>query len=273
MRTLFALVFAPAVLLAAPVPKDKDKKDEDAIVGSWAVAAAACERLPGKREDLRFVFAEKGKFTLRASDSNSHDGEFKLDTTTSPKTLDLTIDGKPSPAVYDLDGDTITVCLPLDKDQMRPKAFAPDAKSNTAVLILVRLDPKTGKPVPQPKNEDAAALAGTWACSGYDDGGGKPLPLDSLADKRFVFAEKGKFSGLSPDENKNGTYELGTLGKRKTVTINDGRQTMPMLYELDGDTLKLSTSYYGLPVAVAACQDTKTLLLTLKRVKDEKKDK
>ncbi len=128
-----AVLFAAAVgLTAAPVPKDKDKaaKDEDAIQGSWKIEsfeAGGPQGAPPKEalDAMRFVFKKDGKMSLTGGPGGqSRDGEYKMDAKASPKTLDMTLDGKPALAIYELDGDTFKMCMSEGKDP-RPTEFKP----------------------------------------------------------------------------------------------------------------------------------------------------
>jgi hypothetical protein len=67
LLALFAVFALPALLVAAPVPKEKDKpKDEDAILGTWKIekfdaGGGPGGPPPGEMDKIRFVFEKDGK--------------------------------------------------------------------------------------------------------------------------------------------------------------------------------------------------------------------
>jgi uncharacterized protein (TIGR03067 family) len=126
-----AVLFAAAVgLTAAPVPKEKkDVKDEDAIQGSWKIETfeAGGQQGPPPKEmldQMRFVFKKDGKLSVGGGPGGqSRDGEYKLDPTAKPKTIDLISDGRPAPGIYELDGDTFKLCMSEGSNAVRPTEF------------------------------------------------------------------------------------------------------------------------------------------------------
>lgn len=144
MRTLtLALVLlAPAVLVAAPVPKDKEKpKDDDAIVGTWAIDQFdfGGEKPPVEAKDIQFVFAEKGKFSMVNGPKERGEGTFKLDPTAKVKAMDIALDGQTMLAIYELDGDTLKIAIPDKPNSPRPEAFVANAKERLAVVTFKRV--------------------------------------------------------------------------------------------------------------------------------------
>ncbi len=144
MRTLALLtaLALPALLVAAPVPKDKEKaKDEDAIVGTWAVDKFdyGGGNPPPQVLNLQFVFAEKGKFTMVNGPKERPDGTFKIDPAAKVKTIDISLDGQDMKAIYELDGATLKVCMPDKPNSPRPEAFVADAKDRISVVTFKRV--------------------------------------------------------------------------------------------------------------------------------------
>lgn len=129
-------------------------------------------------------------------------------------------------------------------------------------------------PVPKDdkKVKDEEAIVGTWEVESFDAGGEK-LPD---TDVRLRFGEKGKFDMLGEYPNRReGTFKLDPTAKLKTIDIKAGEAKILGLYELDGDTLKWC---YAWQEGVARPEEMKAngkagiVLVTLKRVKDEKKE-
>jgi uncharacterized protein (TIGR03067 family) len=126
-----AVVVLTATLVAAPVPKDKEKvKDEDAIQGTWKIeqfdtGGAAGGPPPGEVEKIRFTFKKDGKLSMLGGPEagKERDGEYKMDPKASPKSIDMTLEGRPALAIYELDGDTLKICMTEGDKAARPSEF------------------------------------------------------------------------------------------------------------------------------------------------------
>lgn len=131
----------PVLLLAAPVPKDKEKvKDEDALLGTWVIDKFdAGGDKPPDFHDIKFVFAEKGKFNMIRGPKDRGDGTFKIDPSAKMKTMDVSLDGTTMLAIYELDGDTLKMCIPDKPSSPRPEAFVANAKERVAVVTFKRV--------------------------------------------------------------------------------------------------------------------------------------
>jgi len=137
------VLVAVGVANAAPVPKAKPKpKDEDAILGAWVL-----DKFDGPdgpqvdRGPIRFIFTKDGKFAVKLGGGEigkQEPGRYKLDPTAKPKALDLTeIGGNSAPAIYELDGDTLRICLAEGPNAVRPTEFKATGK-RVAVVTFKR---------------------------------------------------------------------------------------------------------------------------------------
>jgi uncharacterized protein (TIGR03067 family) len=152
LLSLFAALAWPTLLLAAPVPKDEKKaKDEDAIQGTWKAdkfdnGGAPGGPPPGELEKIRFVFEKDGVFQLLGGPGvETLKGTFKIDPTAKLKTIDMTITppgGGEKPetvlGLYELDGDTLKLCMTGGPGKVRPEEFKTDGKS-IAVITFSRI--------------------------------------------------------------------------------------------------------------------------------------
>ncbi len=68
-------------------------------------------------------------------DSPAKEGEYKLDPAAKVKTINLTKNGRVSPGIYELDGDTLRICLAEGTAAARPTEMKPDAKSVALVTF------------------------------------------------------------------------------------------------------------------------------------------
>jgi len=132
------------------------------------------------------------------------------------------------------------------------------------------------------KVKDEEAILGTWKFVKFDDGSDREPQAEMVAMVAkfyFAFKKDGKMAVPDPskkDTEKEGTFKLDPAAKTKAIDILvKGDKDTLGVYELDGDTLKLCTAPSGKmtrPTEFKA--DGKgTYVITLKRVKDEKKDK
>lgn len=127
MRFLLAVgvLISCGLASANPVPKDKakPKKDEDAIRGVWQVETIEVNGMvvPAGTERMRFTFGDgKLKLTL-VGKPKEQDATFKLDTTAKQKAIDIDEGkGRASLGIYELDGDTLKICLAEGKTPVRP---------------------------------------------------------------------------------------------------------------------------------------------------------
>lgn len=155
LSSLFAVGLFASVLIAAPIPKDKEKaKDEDVILGTWKPekfdnAGGTGGPTPAELDKLRFVF-EKDNVLRVTGGPNGEEakGTFKLDPTAKVKTIDLTMTEPAAPGgkgqvqtvlgVYELDGDTLKLCFGEGPNQPRPEELKPDGK-RVAVVTFARV--------------------------------------------------------------------------------------------------------------------------------------
>lgn len=147
MRFVLTAVVLPALALgltAAPVPKEKGKvKDEDAILGTWKVetfdvGGGANGPRPDEVTKLRLTFKD-GKVAADRGDGKPDEIEYKLDATTTPKSLDLIEKSHTMMGIYELDGDTLKICVSEGGAKgVRPTEMKPDGK-NVAVITLKRV--------------------------------------------------------------------------------------------------------------------------------------
>jgi uncharacterized protein (TIGR03067 family) len=145
--TLAALVFGLFLATAALAADDATKKDQEKLQGTWQTVSG---ELNGDKLDeelckvLKFV-CKGAKFEVQGPADILQQyakASFKIDATTTPKTLDVKIgDGEKKgdeiEGIYELDGDNLKVCAKLVGKE-RPADFTTKSGSNMVSLVLKR---------------------------------------------------------------------------------------------------------------------------------------
>lgn len=131
------------------------------------------------------------------------------------------------------------------------------------------------------KVKDEEAILGTWKLERSDSDTWNPPP-EVVEKVRLTFAKDGKLTveGLGSEGKAEEEFKLGPAAKLKTIDLTFEKSLLLGAYDLDGDTLKLCCQLdvpigekFTRPEEVKADPKKWTVLLTFKRVEDEKKDK
>jgi uncharacterized protein (TIGR03067 family) len=134
---------ATALVATADDPKAK-AKDTDAIVGSWKIDKFDSGGGPGGPpkellDSMRLTFLKDGKMEMSGGPGGEKmAGEFKLDPAAKLKTIDLVREGKTAAGIYELDGDTLKLCIAEPPGSARPAEMKADGKG-IAVVTLKRV--------------------------------------------------------------------------------------------------------------------------------------
>jgi uncharacterized protein (TIGR03067 family) len=152
-HVLMILVAGP--LLAANSPEDAIKKEKEKLVGTWQVVSveAKGQKFPAEAlKDFQFIFTADSATRQKGGKAESGAG-YKLDPSKSPKWIDMTgtTDGKARaiPGLYELDGNTLTLCFRADykqegkvnEVQKRPEKLDGGEGSEQVLMILNRQKP------------------------------------------------------------------------------------------------------------------------------------
>jgi uncharacterized protein (TIGR03067 family) len=130
-----------------------------------------------------------------------------------------------------------------------------------------------------PAEGDAAKLQGRWKVVG-GEAQGKPLSDEELKEGMcFVFAGD-KVTEIGKDGNKEKRFKLDVTQTPRTIRFSeylvlatgeaaelDPKDTMPGIYELDGDTLRLCVNVEDatLPTAFRSQEKPECVMLVLRR--------
>ncbi len=99
------------------------------VVKSFEYNGSEVERLKNAIREFK-----DGKYSLTPKTGEAIEGAVTLDTSQSPKAIDLDVNGRIIKGIYELDGDTLTLCYNLASDE-RPSEFA--SKPDTGLIKIV----------------------------------------------------------------------------------------------------------------------------------------
>jgi uncharacterized protein (TIGR03067 family) len=134
----FTLMAACGLLLAADNMQEKQPmNDEKEIQGTWALVSGERSGKPFPDEVVRqvkLIFA--GDKLITQHKERKSEARFKLDSTKTPKEMDLDMDGAIGKGIYQLDGDALKIAHGEVGDS-RPAEF-PRPGSGLTVMVLKR---------------------------------------------------------------------------------------------------------------------------------------
>lgn len=152
MLRLFAAFASVGLLLVAGAAQADEAKEElEKLQGTWEIVAVVNNghAVPAAKVKGGQVVFQGDEMTLKEGSGDKGPRRFrvKLDPSQKPKALDTTAlnreyKGSVSPAIYQLDGDTLKLCSPNDPEaKERPKALKSEEGSDVVLLTLKRLKP------------------------------------------------------------------------------------------------------------------------------------
>lgn len=137
-RLALVLVLGSTFLGAADTDKDK-------LQGTWK--AVAVERAGERRdENAHRLMFEGESFIIKRQDDVVARGTFRIDSTKSPKAIDMTItegkdSGKTALGIFALEGNTLTWCTSEPGNVDRPQELAAKEGSPCMLVVLKREQP------------------------------------------------------------------------------------------------------------------------------------
>jgi len=149
MRLRLLVVFVAALVLSASPSVADDKKDQDALQGTWEVTAMVTDgKAEGADKIKGATIVIKGdKITLSAAEGKlKRSFTFKLDSSKKPKAIDAVLqdsplEGKTAKGIYEIKGETLTWCMPQDVDGKRPTELRPKEGDKALIFTAKRVKP------------------------------------------------------------------------------------------------------------------------------------
>jgi RNA polymerase sigma factor (sigma-70 family) len=282
---------------APPGKPDKAEADREKLQGTWVSVSAERDgaRFPeGGFPGSRITF--RGDEVLFSPTGSSTRITYRLDPAQKPRLLTMTAQDGPDkgrgvPCIYEFDGDRLKLCWDTKDGKKWPTAFAAPADSGLMLLVLRReqpadkqgadgtTEPQAPTAAPETKPEqtrtDRDKMQGTWAAVSIERGGRK-APGGQI--KGFTVAIKGNRLTFNPDtENRASTFTLDPSKSPREIDLvpQDGPakgQTVPGIYELEGDVLKLcgdNREAGERPREFATSEGTDRFVMVLKRTAEK----
>lgn len=141
-----ALLLGLVCAQAGDAKKEAAKKDQKKLQGTWEAAEVVLNGAPvpdDARKGITFTFSAD-KMTLTGPGGiGKREYTFTLDPTQMPKAIDTVpqdgpFKGKSAPAIYELKGDTLKLCIPNRPTSERPKTLESTKGSSLGLFVLKR---------------------------------------------------------------------------------------------------------------------------------------
>lgn len=174
------------------VPKEAARQpDQELLQGAWTVVSIVSngENEPPEKVARVSVVFRGDQMIIREPHHTDEHERFKLDSTKSPKTIDLTDEDDESKvrvlAIYELNGDDLKICGARQRGA-RPSTFESKTGTETVLFVL-----KRNTSVPVEKEPDVSgypkAIVGKWkATSTITELGFFFVPTEFTADGRML---------------------------------------------------------------------------------------
>ncbi len=208
--------------------EDPTKMEQARLAGVWSFALVEVE---GKKQPEvpfainKMILAKDGHYAVVQGPRVTR-GTVKLDPTKDPKHYDPSImtgrlKGLTFPGIYELDGATLTICLPL-RSKERPAVLASNPGSGLMLQVFKREKQSVQEALVEAGRLE---LAGTWQAVSYSLDGNRASDEDMKRIKLTIEAD-GKASALRDGQ----VFIAGTARIDPTSTI----MTMDVTYT-EGD--------------------------------------
>ncbi len=146
VASMVVFVIVGSIAQSGGAQKDKGKKDQDKIQGTWEVVEfiANGRSVPDEvRSKIKVVIKDDKMEITGTGGLDKREYVFKLDPKKNPKEIDAILQfepfkGKTSHAIYDLDGDKLKLCMPNTPTTERPTEFKAPTGSKLGLLVLKR---------------------------------------------------------------------------------------------------------------------------------------
>ena len=237
-----ALSLTCLLFLALPVqpeqPPDAAKDELKKLQGTCQIELQEEDGTKLSEDELKGRTLSFGKnlFLMRQNAKMVQIGKLKIDPSKSPKTINAVIEkgaheGDILPGIYQLEGDTLKVCLSTDGDA-RPREFKTEPKSGRLLLVCKRLTVKA----------DEGDLSGTYQSESVDITGKKTryeAVIERVGDAYLVlYMVKGKIVYFGTGVRRGDVFALCWMSAGQAgisvYQIEKGNRLVGQFTELGG---------------------------------------
>ena len=255
--------------------------DSNEIVGTWEAVSLVVNgaEVASYRPKITFgpetITTTFDNFLLRGATAHS---TYRLDSSTSPKSIVMNSNAKPTFGIYKIDKNTLQICTNEYGDAKSPTEFESKAGSeNRSLMTFKRVDINRQPLVETTANSDQQQILGGWKLielvknGRADETDGKVEWI--FAGKQLSIVTKGSLFKAKV----GATYQLAPSTTTKTIAINRNGESKTSIYELRGDTLRIcfnDNDNGKSPTAFESIPDSdNNLLMTFERLRaDQPKD-
>jgi uncharacterized protein (TIGR03067 family) len=245
---------------------DPASQEMGRLRATWVVVETHEKGIPTSAGKGRKLVFFDDQFNLVEPDGKVIDaGTCRLEIEAARKNIDLRHkDGKTVAAIYDLNDDTLKLCLAPPGGE-RPTEFVSKAAAGTSLLVLKKEEALL-------RQAELAKLEGTWVAESVEE---KGKPVEEARGRQFIFLNdqlsikdaRGKELAFGSCKPIPGSSPAG-LDLTYRSDPHKGQVAL-LIYELEGDTLKICLPAPGAerPTEFASRPGTETSLLVLRRAK------
>jgi uncharacterized protein (TIGR03067 family) len=225
-----------------------------ALAGVWSFSQVKVDgnpQPPGHEAD-RMIIQKDGRYAVVQRRGITH-GTIKVDPAHSPKHYDVTIVNGPMkglsvPAIYEISGDTLTLCLPLGGNE-RPATLESKVGDHHLFEVFKREQQDVKEALVAAGRRE---LTGTWQSVSYALDG-KKASDDDMKKVQLVFDAEGNTKALNGGKlfiasstNLDPTANPATIDI--TFTGGEGKGSTALgIYKIDGDVLTICRAAPGKP--------------------------
>jgi uncharacterized protein (TIGR03067 family) len=138
MKAVAPFIFGLGVAISSVGFAQEAQDDKSRIESSWKVESSQDFGQDDPVIKGLVLDFKEGKLTAKRGEEAQVAGSYKLDSSTSPKSIDLTMGAVTFLGIYELKGDTLTICHGSRGDPRSTKFASEKGSANRVLTVLKR---------------------------------------------------------------------------------------------------------------------------------------